>query len=177
MMRVLAKIATVMLLAVLGGDLAAAQNASGTLNASLVNKSGIALVFNSDASGVALGGAATSAATLNFGTVAMYMATPPAGVALTRTATDFTVSSPFDTYVTLGGVTSASYSLRATLQALPGVYTFRFDGIALSTTSTTVVAADPNYAKDVPHTLSLTVPSTAPAGVVTNTVNFVVTAN
>lgn len=176
MMRTVKQIAMVMLLAGLGNGLAAAQAASGTLNARLVNKSGITIVFNSDASGVALGGAGTAAATLNFGTVAMYMAPPP-GVGLTRTATDFTVSSPFDTYVTIGGVASASYSLRATLQSVPGVYSFKFDGIVLSTTSTIVVAADPNYGTNVPHTLSLTVPKTAPAGVVTNTVNFVVTAN
>jgi hypothetical protein len=175
MMRVLGKIAMVMLLALLSNEVAA-QTASGTLNATLVNKSGITVVFNSDPSGVVLAGAGSAAATLNFGTVAMYT-TPPAGVALTRTATSFTVSSPFDTYVFIGGVASASYSVQAALQAAPGVYTFSFDGIALSTTSTTVVAADPNYAKDVPHTLSLTVPNTAPAGVVTNTVNFVVTAN
>lgn len=175
MMRVLGKIAVVMLLAVLSSEVAA-QTASGTLNVALVNKSGIAILFNSDPLGVALAGAGTPAATLNFGTVAMY-ATPPAGVGLTRTATDFTVSSPFDTHVIVGGVVTASYSLRAALQMAPGVYTFKFDGIALTTTSTVVVAADPNYATDVPHTLSLTVPKTAPAGVVSNTVNFVVTAN
>ncbi len=175
-MRTVKQIAIAVLLVTLGSAVAAAQTASGTLNATLVNKSGIAILFNSDPSGVTLGGAGTSAATLNFGTVAMF-APPPAGVAMTRTAADFTVSSLFDTHVIVGGVNSASYSLQAALQTPPGVYTFKFDGVTLSTTSTTVVGADPNYAKDVPHTLSLTVPKTAPAGVVTNTVNFVVTAN
>jgi hypothetical protein len=164
------------LLAIAGSAPAAAQTASGTLNASLVNKSGIAIVFNSDPSGVVLGGAGTSAASLNFGNVAMYLAPPPR-VGLTRTATDFTVSSPFDTHVIVGGVATASYRLRAALQSAPGLYTYKFDGIALTTTGAVVVAADPNYGTDVPHTLSLTVPSTAPAGAVSNTINFVVTAN
>ncbi len=161
----------------LAGSALSAQTASGTLNATLINKSAIAVLFHSDPSGVPLGGAGTSAASLDFGTVAMYMATPPAGVTLTRTVNDFTISSPFDTYVIVGGVNTASYRVQAALQSAPGVYTYKFDGITLSTASAVVVAADPNYFSDVPHTLSLTVPRTAPAGPVTNTVNFVVTAN
>ncbi len=154
-----------------------AQTASGTLNATLINKSAIAVVFNSDPSGVVLGGAGTAAASLNFGTVAMYMTTPPTGVALSRTATNFTVSTLFDTYVVIGGSASTSYSLQAALQTPPAPYAFKFDAVTLSTTSATVVAADPNYFKNVPHTLSLTIPQTAPAGAVSNTVNFVVIAN
>lgn len=152
-------------------------NASGTLNAKLINKSGIWIIFNTDAAGVTLGNAGTSAASLNFGNVAMYMTTPPAGVALTRTATDFTVSSPFDVFVDVGGVTSTSYRLQANLQSAPGVYTFKVDAVTLTTTASTVVAADPNYRTNVQHTMYLTVPKTAPAGVVSNTVNFTVTAN
>src|SRR6185312_7702755 len=87
--------------------------ASGTLNATLVNKSGIWLIFNTDGAGVALGNTGTSAASLNFGSVAMYMTTPPAGVALTRTTTSFTVSTPFDVLVGIGGTTSTSYRLQA----------------------------------------------------------------
>ena len=151
-------------------------NASGTLNAKLINKSGIWLIFNSDAAGVTLGSAGTSAASLNFGNVAMFKA-PPAGVTQTRTATNFTVSSPFDVYVDVGGVTSTSYRLQANLQSAPGVYTFKVDAVTLTTTATTVVAADPNYRANVQHTMYLTIPQTAPAGVISNTVNFTVTAN
>ena len=167
-------IATLLLLA---GSARAQLTASGTLNATLINKSGISLVFNTDPSGVALSGAGTAAAGLNFGTVAMYMSTPPAGVTLSRTATNFTISSPFDTYVLVAGVASPSYRLQAALQSAPGVYTYQIDAVTLSTTAATVVAADPNYGKNVLHTLSLTVPSTAPAGAVSNTVQFTVTAN
>ncbi|MGH9523298.1 MAG: hypothetical protein ACRD3E_12295 [Terriglobales bacterium] len=155
----------------------AQTTASGTLNAKLVNKSGIWIVFNTDASGVTLGNAGTSAASLNFGNVAMYMTTPPAGVALTRTATNFTVGTPFDVYVGIGGTTSTSYRLQASVQTAPGVYTFKVDSITLTTTAATVAAADPNYGANVQHTMYLTVPATAPAGAVSNTVNFTVTAN
>lgn len=155
----------------------AQKTASGTLNARLVNKSGIWLVFNTDAAGVTLGNAGTSAASLKFGNVAMYMATPPTGVALTRTATSFTVSSPFDVYVGIGGSASTSYRLQASMQTAPGLYTFKIDSVTLATTAATVAAADPNYGTNVQHTMYLTIPATAPAGVVSNTVNFTVTAN
>ncbi len=176
-MRTTLKFAILLVILAAAAGSLRAQTASGTLNATLINKSAIAIIFNSDPTGVALGGAGTTAATLNFGTVAMYMTTPPAGVSLSRTATNFTVSTVFDTYVIIGGSNSASYSLQAALQAVPAPYAFKFDAVTLSTTSTTVVAADPNYFKDVPHTLSLTIPQTAPAGAVSNTVNFVVIAN
>lgn len=155
----------------------AQATASGTLNAQLINKSGIWLIFNSDASGVTLGNAGTSAATLNFGTIRNYMTTPPAGVTLSRTAANFTVSTPFDVFVDVGGVASPSYRLQAALQSAPGVYTYKIDAVSLTTTAATIVAADPNYRTNVQHTLSLTIPNTAPAGVVSNTVNFTVTAN
>lgn len=154
-----------------------AQTASGTLNAQLINKSGIWLIFNSDPSGVTLGNSGTSAATLNFGSVAKYMATPPVGVSLARTVANFTVSTPFDVFVDVGGSTSTSYRLQAALQSAPGVYIFKIDAVTLATTAATIAAADPNYRANVQHTLSLTIPDTAPAGVVSNTVNFTVTAN
>lgn len=168
----------VVLLALTVASAAHAQTtASGTLNAKLVNKSGIYLIFNSDAAGVALGNTGTAAASLNFGNVSMYMTTPPAGVALSRTTTAFTVSTPFDVFVGIGGTTSVSYRLQASLQTAPGAYTFKVDGVTLATTAGTVAAADPNYGTNVQHTMYLTIPATAPAGVVSNTVNFTVTAN
>jgi hypothetical protein len=163
-------------LLLLAGSAQAQLTASGTLNATLINKSGISIVFNTDAAGVALTGSGTAAAGLDFGTVAMYKPAP-AGVTLTKTATSFTVSSPFDVYVDIGGSTSTSYLLQAKLASAPGVYTYAMDAVNLSTTLATVVAADPGYRTNVLHTLYLTVPASAPAGVVSNTVQFTVTAN
>lgn len=163
-------------LLLLVGSARAQLNASGTLNATLINKSGISIVFNTDAAGVTLTGSGTAAAGLNFGTVSMY-GTAPAGVTLTRAANSFTVSSPFDVFVDIGGTTSPSYQLQASLAAAPGVYTYQVDAVTLSTTLATVVAADPNYRTNVLHTMYLTIPSSAPAGAVSNTVQFTVTAN
>ena len=164
------------LLALAGGAAHAQLTASGTLNARLINRSGIWLAFNSDPSGVVLGNGGTSAATLNFGNVRMY-GNPPAGVSQTRTANNFTVGTPFDVYVEIGGTASASYRLQASLQTAPGVYAFKVDAVALSTAAATIVAADPHYGANVAHTLYLTIPTAAPAGTVSNTVNFTVVAN
>lgn len=168
-------IAAVALL-LLAGSARAQLTSSGTLNATLVNKSGISIVFNSDGAGVTLSGSGTAAAGLNFGTVSMY-GTAPAGVTVTRAANSFTVSSPFDVFVDIGGVTSPSYRLQANLAAAPGVYTYMVDAVTLSTALTTVVAADPNYRANVLHTMYLTIPTSAPAGAVSNTVRFTATAN
>jgi len=156
---------------------AVAQNASGTLNATLINKSAIGILFNTDPAGATLGGSGTPAATLNFGTVSKYMTTPPSGVTLTRTAANFTISSIFDAYVFVGGVTSPSYRLQARLASAPGALTYKVDAVTLSTVNTTVVAADPGYSTNVPHTLFLTIPNAVPAGPLSNTVSFTVTAN
>ncbi len=150
---------------------------TGTINARLIHKSGIALVFNSNAGGVALSGPGTNAASLDFGSISMY-GTLTAGVTRdTSVAGQFTVSTPFDVYVDNGGGASASYNLAASLAAAPAPFTFKFDTFTLSTTAVTVVTNDPNYNTNRTHTLYLTVPITAPAGLVSNTVNVTATAN
>jgi len=171
------KFAQLVLMIVFAATAAAAQNSSGTVNATIINKSGIAIVFNNDPTGVALGGAGSSAASMNLGTVSYFMTTPPAGVTIARNAAAFTVSSPFHVHVIVGGVASPSYNLTAALQSVPGVFSYAIDAVALSTTAATIVAAAPNYGVDVQHTFKLTVPRAAPAGAVNNTVNFTVTAN
>ncbi len=150
--------------------------ANGTINARIIHKAGIALIFNTNASGVALGGSGTAAATLGFGGISRF-GPLDAGVTRTATALDFTVSTPFDVFVELGGGTSASYNLTASLSTVPGVFGFRFDAVPLSTTPVTVVANDPNYNANRTHTLYLTVPISAAPGGVSNTVNVTATAN
>ena len=171
------KLAQLVLIMALAAGAAKAQSSSGTVNATIINKSGIAIVFNNDPAGVTLGGAGSSAASMNLGTVSYFMTTPPAGVTFSKNAVAFSVSSPFHVHVIVGGVASASYKLTAALQSVPGVFTYAVDAVALSTTAATIVAADPNYGVDVQHTFKLTVPRAAPAGAVNNTVNFTVTAN
>ena len=111
--------AAILVTALLTGTRGFAQSptATGTINAKLLNKNGIAILFNSDAAGVALGNNGTSAATLNFGTISGF---GPLAAGVTRpsvTATNYTVRTIFDVQVIQGGLASPSYTLAANLAA------------------------------------------------------------
>lgn len=141
---------------------AQAPTATGTINATLINKNAIALVFDSDPSGVTLGAAGTSAATLNFGTISAF---GPLSSGVSRpsvTAASFTVRTVFDIQVIEGGLTSTSYTLRAQLaSALPTGFSFKVDGVALATTASTI-QTNGAYNTNLPHNLDLTVSTAAP---------------
>lgn len=171
-----AVVAMAMLLA--GGPVRAQSGLTslGMINARIIHKAGIALTFESNAGGVTLGGTGTSAATLDFGTIAR-VGLLLTGVTRTFTGTDFTVGTPFDVRVDLSGGGTASFNLSASLSANPGVYGYTWDTFALSTTAATVVTNDPNYNVNRTHTLYLTVPFTAAPGAVGNTINVTATAN
>ncbi len=162
----------------------AQTTAQGTINATLINSSGLAISFDSASGGVPLGASGSSAATLNFGTIAAYGAVP-AGV--TRTGPSggsFTVSTPFNVKVTMGGLTSANYTLTAQLAAAaPKGLTYKVDSVTLSTGSQTV-QSNGMYGSDVGHTLylqALTAPASGGGPTVgtalTDTINFTATAN
>ncbi len=77
--------------------MASNPTASGTLGVSATVASSISMTFVTDASGVALGGTGTNAATLAFGSIQAYGGVVPTNA--TRTVngtTSFTYSSPFD---------------------------------------------------------------------------------
>ena len=178
--------AAILVTALLTGSCAFGQNptAQGTINATLINKNGIAIVFNSDAAGVALGNNGSSAATLNFGTISAFGALA-AGVARTAVnAANYTVRTTFDVQVTQGGLASPSYTLAANLaSAAPTGFTYVVDGVSLTTTSQTV-QANGTYTNNIPHNLDLTVLTAAPGAggpavgtPLTTTINFTATAN
>lgn len=169
-------------LATLAAD--AQTTAQGTINAVLINKSGIAIQFWSDASGVALTGSGTATATAAFGNISAYGALSP-GVARTSvTATNFTVRTPFDVTVVVGGLTTNSYNLLASLaSAAPAGFTYHVDGVTLTTASQTV-QTNAAYSTNIPHNLDLTVSTAAPTAggpavgtVVSRTINFTAVAN
>ena len=158
--------------------------ATGTINAQLINKNGIALVFETDPVGVALGGNATSAATLNFGTISAF---GPLSAGVSRpsvTATNFTVRTIFDVQVIQGGLTSTTYTLRAQLaSALPAGFSFKIDGVTL-VNGPSSIQTNAAYNINVPHNLDLTVLRAAPGagGPAVNTplttvINFQASAN
>jgi hypothetical protein len=163
-----------------------AQNptASGVINGTLVNKDGITLLFNSDPQSVTLGGAGTSAASLDFGSISAF---GPLAAGVTRptvTATNYTVRSLFDIQVIQGGLTSTTYTLQAQLAAAaPTGLSYRVDAITLGTASQTLQTTA-TYGVDIQHSLDLVVLKAAPGAggpatgtPLTTTINFTATAN
>jgi hypothetical protein len=158
--------------------------AGGVINGTLVNKSGISLVFNSDPQSVTLGGAGTSAASLNFGNISAF---GPLATGVTRpavTATNYTVRALFDVQVTQGGLTSTTYTLQAQLAGpTPTGLSYRVDAITLSTAFQTL-QTNGAYDANVQHSLDLVVLKAAPGAggpatgtALTTTINFTATAN
>jgi hypothetical protein len=180
-----ALIRNLMAVVILGSAALAAQTtATGTINATLVNKSGIALVFDTDPGGVALGNNGTAAATLNFGTVSAF---GPLAAGVTRPtvlAGSYTVRTLFDVNVMQGGGGSPSYTLAANLAAAaPTGFTYAVDAVTL-TTAAQNIQTNGAYNGDVQHSLNLTVLTAAPGAggpavgtPLTATINFTATAN
>jgi hypothetical protein len=181
--RLIRKLTTLALL--LAGSVVAAQTtATGTINATLVHKGGIALVFNTDPAGVVLGNTGTAAASVNFGTVSAF-GPLSAGVARpTVTVVSYTVRTLFDVNVLVGGGNSPNYTLAANLAApAPTGFTYGVDAVTLTTTSQNV-QTNAAYGTNIQHSLNLTI-STAPPGAggpavgtpLSTTINFTATAN
>lgn len=171
----------------LSGATLFAQNptASGTINATLIHKTGIALIFDTDPSGVTLGNSGTSAATLNFGTVSAFgpLSLAPSVTRTAVTAASYTVRTFFDVQVVLGG-NSPSYTLAAQLAAAaPTGFTYAVDAVTL-TTAAQNLTTNGTYNTDVQHSLNLTISTAAPGAggpavgtPLTTTINFTATAN
>jgi hypothetical protein len=161
-----------------------AQTATGTINATLVNKSGISLVFDTAPGSVALGNSGTSAASVNFGIISAF-GTLSAGV--TRPSVGpatFTVQTSFDVNVIEGGLASANYTLTANLAAAAATgISYKVDAVSLTTAAQTITTTG-TYNLDVAHNLGLVVSMSAPGAggpavgfPITATVNFTATAN
>lgn len=151
----------------------AQDTASGVINATLINKSGLMLVFISDPAGVTLNGSGTNAANLDFGHVSMFAPAPP-GASVVRGSNSFTVSSGFYLDVEQAGG-SASFQLSAALDAPSPIFGVAVDGVSLTTQPVIVNGSGP-YGK-TPHTLAVTIPASAVAGALNITIDFVATAN
>ncbi len=151
-------------MALLCASSAFAQNptASGVINGTLINKNGIALVFDADPGGVTLGADGTSAATLNFGSISAFGPLAPGVTRTSVTAANYTVRTVFDVQVIQGGLNSTTYTLRAQLaSALPTGFSFKIDGIILAAGNTNI-QTNAAFNVDVPHNLDLTVSTAAP---------------
>jgi hypothetical protein len=171
-------------LLICGASLAAQTTASGVINGSLNNTSGISIQFDSDPAGVTLGAAGTNAATANFGTVSAF---GPLSGGVTRpsvTAANFTVRTIFDVQVISGGLNSLTYTLTANLAAAaPTGMNYKVDAITLTIASQTI-QVNGAYNTAIPHNLDLIVSTGAPGAggpavntPITTTINFTATAN
>jgi len=173
-----------MIALLLGSATLVAQTATGTINATLINKSAISLVFDSDATGVVLGGAGSSAASVNLGTISAFGPLAPGVTRPTVTAGNYTVRTLFDVQVIQGGLTSSNYTLSAQLAAVaPTGFTYAVDAVTL-TTAVQTIQANSAYNTDVRHALNLTVSTAAPGAggpavgtPLTTTINFTATSN
>lgn len=173
------KLIVIFAAAVLMTSFAAAQTATGTLSVTATVNGSINLVFNSDASGVTLtSGAGTSNAALSFGNVSAF-GTLAAGVSRPSvTATNFTVSTPVDVFVTEVNSASASYKLTALLNSADATNNWSVNGAAFTNTTAGTAATTGAYGSNVPVTLAITIPFTTASGTtISNIVNFTATAN
>jgi hypothetical protein len=161
-----------------------AQTATGTINATLNHKNGIAIIFDTDPGGVVLGASGTSASSANFGIVSAF---GPLSAGVTRptvTAASYTVRTSFDVNVIQGGLNSTTYTLTANLAAAaPTGFTYGVDAVTLTTASQTI-QANGTYGTDIAHNLNLLVSTAAPGAggpavgtPITTTINFTATAN
>jgi hypothetical protein len=139
----------------------------------------LTLTFSTDPSGITLGGSGTAAATISFGTVHAYGGTVPAGVTKTvNGTTNWTLSTPIDVKVTKTGLgTSANYTMTAQLKTSGLTYTWKLGSATLSSAAPSTITAAGVYSSKTAYTFSLTIPFTAAAGTVSNTLDIIVTAN
>ena len=149
-----------------------AQTGSGTLGISATVQGSINLTFVTDAAGMAVTGTTTSTASLPFGNVSMYSGTVPANVTKTIGATSFELSTPFDVRVDLANSASTTYTLTATLATEDAINTWFLGAVDISAAAPHALTAAGVFGTAVPYTLKLTVPASATAGSISNTINF-----
>jgi hypothetical protein len=169
---------TVVSIFALSGVANAQVSGSGTMGVTATVQGSINLTFVTDASGLAVTGTTTSVASLPFGTVQMYGGTVPTNVAKTLNGVaSFLLSTPFDVRVDLANSPSTTYTLAATLSTADAINTWLIGATNISTGAPTSITATGAYATAVPYTLNLTIPASASAGLITNSMNFAATAN
>jgi hypothetical protein len=156
---------------------AQATSVSGTVAVTATVSGSMNMIFTTDASGITLGGTGTSAATIAFGAVQAYGGTVPTGVTETVNApTNWTLSTPFDVNVQIANTTSANYTLTVQLQSADSTNTWLLGATTVPSASAATLTSTGSYGSTV-YTLNLTIPFSEAAGSISNTLNFVATAN
>jgi hypothetical protein len=106
-----------------------------------------------------------------------YGGTVPTGVTRTVNApTNWKISTPFDPVVQVANQTSATYTLTAQLQTADSTNTWAIGATTVTSASAATLTSTGTYGTSA-LTFSLTIPFSETAGLVSNTINFVATAN
>jgi hypothetical protein len=156
---------------------ASATTGSATMAVTVTVASSISLILQTDASGLTLTNSGTSAVTAAFGTMSAYGGTVPTGVTRTVNApTNWKISTPFDPVVQVANQTSATYTLTAQLQTADSTNTWAIGATTVTSASAATLTSTGTYGTSA-LTFSLTIPFSETAGLVSNTINFVATAN
>jgi hypothetical protein len=141
----------------------------------------LVMQIDTDASGITLTGSGSAATSLAFGSVRAFGGTVPTGVTKTVVGSTWTLSTPIDVHVSKGAFDfmdfgSTSYTLTAKLQAADAVNTWKWNSITLSTTAATITTTG-TYNSTPAYTFALTVPFSAAAGTISNTISLTAVAN
>ena len=155
---------------------ASATSATGTVAVTATTVASVSLTFTTDASGITLGSSGTSAATLAFGSVQAYGGSVPANVTKTvNGTTNWSLATPIDVVVQVANQTSSNYTLSAALASSDATNTWALGATNLSTTPATLTSTGA-YGSTA-YTFKLTIPFSAAAGAISNTLDFTATAN
>ena len=153
-----------------------ATSATGTVAVTATTSASVSLTFVTDGAGITMGNSGTSATTVAFGSVQAYGGSVPGGVTKTiNGSTDWSLSTPIDVVVQVANQTSSNYTLAAGLQSADSTNTWQLGATALTTTPATLTSTGA-YGSTA-YTFKLTIPFTAAAGAISNTINFTATAN
>jgi hypothetical protein len=136
----------------------------------------LTLTFVTEGSGISLSGSGTGSASVTLGSVQAFGGTVPSGV--TKTINDgssFTLSTPIGVEVTQNGQLSPSYTLTGRLMFSDLQNGWKVNAVPLSTIATTITNSGA-YGVTA-NEFSLTIPFSAPAGSISNTIDFIVTSN
>jgi len=176
-MRKLYLLVTLLVAVIADAGTAEATSASATMTVSVTVASSVSFVLQTDASGLTLTNSGTSAVTAAFGTMSAYGGTVPTGVTRTVNApTNWKISTPFDAVIQLANQTSSNYTLTAQLQSSDSTNTWQIGSTTITSASASTLTSTGSYGTTA-FTFSLTIPFTEAAGAISNTINFVATAN
>ena len=141
----------------------------------------LVIQFESDPAGISLSGSGTASASMGLGAVRAFGGTVPSGITLTQGTSSFTLSTKIDVNVHKGSadvldLLSTSYTLMAQLQSADAQNTWKWNSVTLSPTSATITSSGV-YGSTPSYSFSLAVPFSAPAGSISNSINFTAIAN